>query len=143
MCATARSSDRCRWRPGTSKGNEHAITGKSAFDFAAFEDAFERKDSDRRVPFYVDAAEWVAYRHISPPRAPNRTVAKQRIAGFLARVCGVDLGITVADEVIGADRVAFGVERAFPDGKRVFEHVIARVEDGRITRQVDVEAWDE
>lgn len=119
------------------------MTGKSAFDFAAFEEAFERKDFDSWVSFYADDAEWIEYRHTSPPRAPNRMIGKQQIADFLARVCAADLGLTVADEVIGANRIAFSVDCAFPDGKRVFEHVIARIEDGRITNQVDVEAWDE
>jgi hypothetical protein len=45
--------------------------------------------------------------------------------------------------VIATNRVAFSVDGTFPDGKRVFEHVIAQIGDGKITRQVDVEAWDE
>ena len=114
----------------------------SGFDFATFKDAFERRDLARWLPFYADDAEWIEYRHASPPRAPNRMVGKGQIADFLARVCGADFGITIADEVIGAGQVAFRVDCVFPDGKRVFEHVIARVEDGKISRQVDVEAWD-
>jgi hypothetical protein len=41
------------------------------------------------------------------------------------------------------DLAAFSVDRNFPDGKHVFEHVIAQVKDGKSTRQVDAEAWDE
>jgi hypothetical protein len=52
------------------------------------------------------------------------------------------LRFTVADEVVTADRVAFSVECVFPDGKRIFEHVVAHIEDGKIVRLVDVEAWD-
>jgi len=120
------------------------MTGqRSAFDFAAFKDAFEGKDLDRWARFYADDAEWIEYRHASPPRAPNRMVGKEQIAEFLARVCSADFGITIADEVVAQDRVAFSVDCTFPDGKRVFEHVIARIEGGKIIRQVDVEAWDE
>ncbi len=120
------------------------MTGqRGEFDFAAFKDAFERKDLDRWVPFYADEAEWIEYRHISPPRAPNRMISKQQIADFLAWVCSTDFGITIADEVIATNRVAFSVDCTFLDGKRVFEHVIAQIGDGKITRQVDVEAWDE
>jgi len=115
---------------------------KTGFDFAAFKEAFEGKDLDRWVPFYANDAEWTEYRHLSPPRAPNRMIGKQQIAGFLARVCRADFGITVADEVVTADRVAFSVDCVFPDGKRIFEHVIAHIEDGKIARQVDVEARD-
>jgi ketosteroid isomerase-like protein len=118
---------------------EQQTTG---LDFASFKEAFEGKDLDRWLSFYAQEAEWIEYRHISPPRAPNRMVGKHQIANFLRRVCSADLEITIADEVITPYRVAFSVDCAFPDGKHVFEHVIARIEDGNIVRQVDVEAWD-
>jgi hypothetical protein len=95
------------------------------------------------VSFYSDDAEWVEYRHFSPPRFPNRMVGRQRISEFLHEICEADLGITLADEVIGEDRIAFSVDCAFPDGRHILEHVIANVEGGRIDRQVDVEAWDQ
>jgi hypothetical protein len=115
---------------------------KPGFDFAAFKDAFERKHLDRWLPFYADDAEWIEYRHFSPPRAPNRMIGKQQIAEFLAGVCEADLEITMADEMIAADRIAFSIDVALPDGRHIFEHVIARIEDGKVVRQVDVEAWD-
>jgi len=131
--------------PGRGKSSKERIIAeqwKTGFDFAAFKEAFEGKDLDRWVPFYADDAEWTEYRHLSPPRAPNRMIGKQQIAEFLARVCGADFGVSVADEVVTADRVAFSVDCVFPDGNRIFEHVITHIEDGKIVRQVDVEAWD-
>ena len=71
---------------------------KTAFDFAAFREAFEAKDLDRLVPFYD--AKWTDYRHASPPRAPNRTIGEQQIAGFLARVRVANSDITIADDVL-------------------------------------------
>ncbi len=50
--------------------------------------------------------------------------------------------IESADEVIGPDRAAFRVWVTLRDGRRIVEHVIIHYADGRITRQVDVEAWD-
>jgi ketosteroid isomerase-like protein len=131
--------------PGRDKSSKERIIAeqwKTGFDFAAFKEAFEGKDLDRWVPFYADDAEWTEYRHLSPPRAPNRMIGRQQIAEFLARVCGADFGVSVADEVVTADRVAFSVDCVFPDGNRIFEHVITHIEDGKIVRQVDVEAWD-
>jgi ketosteroid isomerase-like protein len=131
--------------PGRDKSSKERIMAerwKTGFDFAAFKEAFEGKDLDRWVPFYADDAEWTEYRHLSPPRAPNRMIGRQQIAEFLARVCGADFGVSVADEVVTADRVAFSVDCVFPDGNRIFEHVITHIEDGKIVRQVDVEAWD-
>jgi hypothetical protein len=40
------------------------------------------------------------------------------------------------------ERAAFSVDVTLPDGRRVFEHTILHIEDGRISRQADVEAWD-
>jgi hypothetical protein len=70
-------------------------------------------------------------------------VGKRQIAGFLRGICAADLGITLADEVIGADRIAFSVDVALPDGRHIFEHVIAHIQDMQFVRQADLEAWDE
>ena len=70
-------------------------------------------------------------------------VGKQQIAEFLHEICEADLGTTLADEVIDEDRIAFSVDCALPDGRHIFEHVIAHIEDGRVVRQVDLEAWDQ
>jgi hypothetical protein len=43
---------------------------------------------------------------------------------------------------LGRERAAFSVDVTLPDGRRVFEHTILHIEDGRISRQADVEAWD-
>jgi hypothetical protein len=51
--------------------------------------------------------------------------------------------MSLADEVIGTDRISFSVDCALPDGRHIFEHVIAHVKDGQGVRQVDVEAWDQ
>src|SRR4028118_1311685 len=88
---------------------EQQMTG---LDFASFKEAFEGKDLDRWLPFYAQEAEWIEYRHISPPRAPNRMVGKHQIADLLRRVCGADLEITIADEAITPYRVAFSVDCA-------------------------------
>jgi ketosteroid isomerase-like protein len=112
------------------------------FDFVGFKAAMERKDVDSWFGFYADEAEWIEYRHFSPPRDPNRMLGKEQIADFIRRVCSSDVDIIVADEVIASDRIAFSIAVALPDGKRIFEHIIADIENGKITRQVDVEAWD-
>jgi len=43
----------------------------SEFDFAAFKSAFEGNNFQSWAPFYADGAEWIEYRHFSPPRSPN------------------------------------------------------------------------
>lgn len=70
-------------------------------------------------------------------------IGKQQIAEFLAGACDADLEITLDDEVIAAVRIAFSIDVALADGRRIFEHTIAHIEDGKVGRQVDVEAWDQ
>jgi hypothetical protein len=68
-------------------------------------------------------------------------VGRERIAEFLASLEGSGMEITVFDEVLGDGRAAFSVDVTLPDGRHVFEHTMVHIEDGRIARQVDVEAW--
>jgi len=119
------------------------VTGHEAgFDFAAFKDAFERKDAKRWAGFYAEDAEWIEYKPSAPPKDPGRMAGRERIAGFPASLEGSGIEITVFDEVLGGERAAFSVEVKLADGGRVLEHTIVHIEDGLIARQVDVEAWD-
>jgi ketosteroid isomerase-like protein len=117
-------------------------TGKAPFDFAAFKRAFVTQDVPAWLAFFAGDAEWLEYRHNAPPRAPNRMIGKQEIGDFLARVQASGVTLTLEDEVVGPNRAAFCVWVTFPDGSRIIENIIIHFEDGRITRQVDVEAWD-
>lgn len=115
---------------------------KPRFDFADFKEAFERRDAERWTEFYAEDAEWIEYKPSAPPRDPVRMIGRERIAEFLASLERSEIEITVSDEVLGEERAAFSVDVTLPDGRHVFEHTIVHFEDGRIARQVDVEAWD-
>lgn len=115
----------------------------TAFDFSAFKDAFERKDANRWARFYAEDAEWIEYKPTAPPRDPVRMKGREAIARFLSSLEDSEIEIALSDEVLGGERVAFGVEVSLPDGRRVLEHTIVHLGvDGTISRQVDVEAWD-
>jgi ketosteroid isomerase-like protein len=119
-----------------------SISGQS-FDFNAFKQAFLSQDVDKWINFYAPDAEWIEYRHTSPPHAPNRMVGQPEIKSFLGRIKDSNISIAITDEIIGPTRAAFCVTCTLSDGKRrIIEHVIIHYSDGRITRQVDVEAWD-
>jgi ketosteroid isomerase-like protein len=114
-----------------------------SFDFEAFKRAFQSQDVDTWVTFYAPDAEWIEYRHTNPPRAPNRMVGQSDIRAFLGRVKASNVSITITDEILGPTRAAFCVTCTLADGvRRIIEHVIIHYSNGRITRQVDVEAWD-
>jgi ketosteroid isomerase-like protein len=127
----------------TKSEKEHRVSEpKTEFDYAAFKNAFERKDVGAWSEFYADDAEWIKYKPSAPPRDPIRMLGNQRITEFLKAVAQSDIELALADEVLDTGRVAFSVTCTFPEGKRVFEHSIVHTVDGKITRQVDVEAWD-
>jgi ketosteroid isomerase-like protein len=113
-----------------------------SFDFAAFKRAFEAKDFAAWIACYAEDAEWTEYRGHNPPRSPNVMRGREAIARFLEGVCAAPITIRLEDEVVGGDRAAFRVWVTLADGRRIVEHVIVHAADGRITRQIDVEAWD-
>ena len=114
----------------------------AAFDFDAYRSAFESKDVGRWLAFYSDDAEWIEYRHSDPPRAPNVMRGSSEIGAFLERVAAMPIDLQLSREVLGEERIAFACTVDLGDGKRIVEHVIADVRDGRIVLHVDVEAWD-
>jgi hypothetical protein len=114
----------------------------SAFDFEGFRAAFEARDVAAWVAHYAPEAEWLEYRHDAPPRSPHRMSGRAQILRFLEAIGQADIQLRVSDEVVTRNRVAFLVTVAFPDGRRVLEHVMLYLRDGLIVRQVDIEAWD-
>jgi ketosteroid isomerase-like protein len=112
------------------------------FDFDAYRRAFTAKDVDAWIGFYAEDAEWVEYKPAAPPRAPVVMSGREAIAEFLAGVAASDVVLEIEDEVVGRERAAFRVVCRLGDGRRDIEHVIVTIRDGRIVRQVEVEAWD-
>jgi hypothetical protein len=117
---------------------------KSNFDFNNFRKAFESKNAADWSSYYSDDAEWYEYRQWSPPANPNVMKGKVEIGKFIERVCSNDrIELKISDEVISDSRIAFRLAVSFPDGRMIIENIIADILDGKIIRQVDVEAWDE
>jgi hypothetical protein len=112
------------------------------FDFAAYRRAIEAKDVDAWTAFFADELEWVEYRAQDPPRSPN-VLHLPAARAHLAGVCASPLELAVSHEVVGERRVAYRLTVDLPGGAQILEHVILELDDeGRIARQVDVEAWD-
>ena len=115
---------------------------QSGFDFDAYKRACEKQDVEAWASFYAKDAEWIAYRHDAPPRSPRRVAGVREIGEFLRRVRATRVRLSIGDEVLGLTRAAFCVTCTLPNGNRVIENVIIHHRDGKIARQVDVEAWD-
>ena len=111
------------------------------FDYAAFKRAFEAQDIDAWLSFFDENAEWVKYRHDAPAASPNRMRGKTEICAFLGRIKSGNMRLELSDEVLGRTRAAFCVTCTLPSERKIIEHVIIHLKDGKIVRQVDVEAW--
>lgn len=116
---------------------------KTTLDFEALRRADERKDIEALAGFYADGAEVCVISKDNPPSSPFELRGKEEIAEYLRDVCGRDIESRIENEVVGEDRVAFNVVCEYPDGTRVMAATTLEVQDGRISRQLTVEAWDE
>ncbi len=115
---------------------------QATFDFDSFRTALEARDVARWLPFYADDAEWLEYRHDSPPRSPNVMRGRAAIGRFIEEVAASRIELAVSNEVLGESRAAFTITVVRADGRRIIENVIIDHRDGRIVRQLEVEAWD-
>lgn len=116
--------------------------GDSDLDFAAYASAVERKDVAAWSTFFAEDAEWYEYRERDPPRSPNVMRGLLQIRSFLEGVAASPVELKISHEVIAPARVAYRLTVSFEDGRRIIEHIIIELANGRITSEVDVEAWD-
>jgi hypothetical protein len=65
------------------------------------------------------------------------------VGKYLHDVCSREMTHRVENEVVGENRVAFNEACEYPDGTRVLGAQTLELRDGKIARQVNVEAWDE
>jgi hypothetical protein len=112
-------------------------------DFEALRRAAEHNDAGALADYYAEDAEVLIVNRETPPSSPHVLRDRAQIAEFLEDACGRDTESRIEDEVIGKDRIAFNDACQYPDGARVLTATTLEVMDGKIVRQVSVEAWDE
>lgn len=116
---------------------------KTTLDFEALCRAAEQNDAETLAVLYAEDAEVRIVNRETPPSSPHVLRGREQIAEYLKDVCGRDIKSRIEDEVVGEERVAFNEACQYPDGTRVLTATTLEVRDGKIARQVSVEAWDE
>jgi hypothetical protein len=116
---------------------------KAGLDFEAMRHAIENLDAEALISLYADDAELRIVNRYTTPSSPRELHGNEEIAEYLRDVCGRAMTHRIESEVLGEDRVAFNEACEYPDGTRVLCSATLEVRDGRISRQVNVEAWDE
>jgi ketosteroid isomerase-like protein len=113
------------------------------FDWPAFKSSFEALDA---ANIGEQVAEDVVYTEVdsrTPPASPRVVRGLAELREMIGYVSATGLKTRITDEVVTPDKVAFTAECTYPDGKRVIGNIIAHVENGRISRMTEVQAFDE
>jgi ketosteroid isomerase-like protein len=112
-------------------------------DFEAMRHAIEASDYDALVALYTDDAEFRSVNKNAPPSSPMVLRGKEEISELLRDVCGRAMTHRIEDEIVGENRVAFNEACEYPDGLKVLTATTLELQDGKIVRQTNIEAWDE
>ncbi len=114
-----------------------------ALDFEVLRRAIEGRDADTLLGLYAHDAEVITVNRNTTPSSPNVLHGKEEIGPYLRDVCAREMTHRVENEVTGEGRIAFQEACEYPDGVRVLGAQTLEVRDGKIVRQVNIEAWDE
>ena len=109
----------------------------------AIKQAIETRDGRMLAGFYADHAVTRVIDRNNPPSRPREIKGKAAITAFWADICGRAMTHRVDVSIAEGDKLAFTQACAYPDGAKVFCASIVRLEDGLITDQTIVQAWDE
>ena len=112
-------------------------------DLEAVRRAQEEHDLELMVDLYAEDAVLRRIDRMSPPSSPRELRGKEQIAEYLRDVCSREMTHRVENEIVGENRIAFQEACEYPDGTRVLGAETLELRDGKIVRQVNVEAWDE
>jgi predicted SnoaL-like aldol condensation-catalyzing enzyme len=103
----------------------------------------ENCDVDKMLSLYDDNAEMQVIDHNHPPSSPRVLSGKQAISDYFKDVLSRPLTHHINDEIMADSHLAFTDSCEYPDGSRVFTSSMATMKDGKIVKEVDVQAWDE
>ncbi len=106
--------------------------------------ATEARDADALSALYADEATVTIVNRSTPPGSPHVLHGRGEVLAHLRDACSREMTHEVSDTVLADSRLAFITNCRYPDGTRVVCATIADLDDdGRITSQIIVQAWDE
>lgn len=118
-------------------------TADTAFDVEALRHGIEDRAADALLDLYDEDAELRFVDRTSPPGNPHVLHGKQEIAAYLTDVYGRDMTHHLDRIVVQGDTAAYLESCRYADGTRVLCSSVLDLADGRIQRQIGVQAWDE
>jgi ketosteroid isomerase-like protein len=129
--------------PAGNRLNGEIVMTVSMIAIADLKRAIEGRDGAALAGLYAANAVVRIIDRDNPPSKPRELKGKAAIASFYEDVCGRNMSHKLEDGIAEGDRIAFTQSCAYPDGTKVFCSAMLELEDGKITRQTVVQAWDE
>jgi ketosteroid isomerase-like protein len=104
--------------------------------------AFNDRDAAALLSLYADDAIVELVDHVNQPSAPRRLCGRDELRTHFEDVFGRDM--THAVDIVATSPGALGytVRCTYADGTKVVCSATAELRDGRIVREVGVQAWD-
>jgi SnoaL-like domain len=104
--------------------------------------AIESRDGRTLAGFYADEATLRIIDQMNPPSQPLEINGREAIASYYDEICGRTMTHTVDAGMIEGNQLAFTQTCTYPDGKRVFCASNMELVNGKIARQISIQAWD-
>jgi hypothetical protein len=117
-------------------------TTTSTFDAAALRRAFSQRDATAVLSLYSDDAKLELVDAENTPSRPRVVEGREEIEAHLKDILGRDMKHEIDIVAVGSDSVGYTLRCAYPDGSRVLCASTAELRDGKIVREVGVQAWD-
>jgi hypothetical protein len=115
----------------------------ATFDLAALRRGIEERDAECLIGLYAEDAELRVVDKTNTPSQPRVLHGKREIAEYLTDICGREMTHQVDHLMTDGRTVSFTEACQYPDGMRVLAQATMDLSDGRITRELAVQAWDE
>lgn len=115
---------------------------QKAFDWPAFRRAYERFDSAAVRKLVTDDIELVEIDSKTPPSSPRVVSGADELVTLIDEMAKAGLEHEIQDVVLGDGKVAIRSECRYPDGKKVAAMTILDLQDGRVRRMTEVQAFD-
>jgi ketosteroid isomerase-like protein len=114
----------------------------STIDAAALRQAFSDRDAEALLAFYADDATVELVDAQNTPSHPRRIEGRDALRAHLEDVFSRDMTHELDIVAASPDALGYSLRCQYADGMRVTCAATAEVRDGRIVREVGVQAWD-
>lgn len=117
-------------------------SGATEFDLQALRRGMENRDAGAILGLYADDAEISIVDQRHTPSHPQTLRGRDQISAMLSDVMGREMTHHIDHVTVGDGTVTFIERCTYPDGTRVLASSVLDIDQGRIVRQEEVQAWD-